>query len=352
MATCFAIGKKLYINYTVDGDRKRKTTGLDDTKENRKLVETTIIPKLSQMIVTGEIHKKKPKIFEHYYMMFLKRKDAHRSYHIKKHAWEKLNSHFKDKNIDEITRLDIKQYLANMPIKSNSKGVYKGALVEIFDMAVDDGVLNTNPALNIKLPSDAKKEVDYFTKDEVALLLENSESELHHFLLLALYTGMRPEEILGLQMGDIQEGKIDIKRVRTCGRIDHPKTRNAIRRIPCPAFVIEEIKTIKNNHIFLFGDNDDVSCLHDRWWRLLKKCNMDRRKIYSCRHTFATYMLQDGVVSINELAGLLGHSTPKVTLTHYASVIDAKTIDLDRDFDLFVKITSKSKNEKSANTYV
>ncbi len=46
-------------------------------------------------------------------------------------------------------------------------------------------------------------------------------------------------------------------------------------------------------------------------------------------------MLQDKIVSINELAGLLGHSSPKITLEHYASIIDGKNINLGKDFSLF-----------------
>jgi hypothetical protein len=48
-----------------------------------------------------------------------------------------------------------------------------------------------------------------------------------------------------------------------------------------------------------------------------------------------TIMLQENIVSINELAELLGHSSPKVTLAYYASVIEAKKVNLGRDFDLF-----------------
>lgn len=118
------------------------------------------------------------------------------------------------------------------------------------------------------------------------------------YLLLALNTGMRPEEILGLQYGDISNGRIDIKRVRTRGRIDHPKTRNSLRKIPCPDFVISEVLKIQSDHIFLFGKIDDVSQLHHEWWKLLKVCGFEKRRLYSCRHTFATIMLQDGVVSI------------------------------------------------------
>lgn len=90
-----------------------------------------------------------------------------------------------------------------------------------------------------------------------------------------------------------------------------------------------------------------MSQLHYEWWKLLKVCGFSKRRLYSCRHTFATIMLQEGIVSINELAGLLGHSTPKVTLAHYASVIDAKTIDLGKNFDLFGSFSSMLKNEGS-----
>ena len=71
------------------------------------------------------------------------------------------------------------------------------------------------------------------------------------------------------------------------------------------------------------------------WRDLLKLCNLEHKKISCTRHTFATHMLRDSVVSINELSGLLGHSSPKVTLMHYASVIDSTEVDLGNDFNLF-----------------
>lgn len=350
MAKVYSREGKLYIDYEVNGVRKRKSTKLDDTKQNRSLVEKNIIPNLMRMIATGEIFKKKPKTFDHYFCEFLKRKSNLSSYDSKLQQWKRINLHFGNIDIDRITRHDIKSYLIDMPILSSSKGVFKSALVEIFDIAIDDRVIEVNPALNIKLKSDDKKEVDYFTKEEVNLLLSKAKGVLFPYLLLAFNTGMRPEEILGLQIGDIQNSMIDIKRVRTKGKVKHPKTRNSIRRIPCPDFVIKEVLKLKSNHIFLFGDLYDVHRLHYPWWNLLKECGFGIRKIYSCRHTFATIMLQDSIVSINELAGLLGHSTPKITLTHYASVIDSKTIDLGINFDLYGTISTQSNNRRSANT--
>ncbi|HBM35219.1 MAG TPA: hypothetical protein DDZ71_02800 [Sulfuricurvum sp.] len=335
LANCFVRGNKLWVDYYVEGRRIRKATGLDDTKPNRSFVNKTIIPKLSSMIVTGEIHQNKPKTFEHYFKVFLTLKDSNRSYFVKKPIWDKVNARFKDLEIDKITRLDVKSYINSLPIKSVSKGAYKTVLYEVFELAIDDGVLSTNPAVNIKLRSDVQKKVDYFTKEEVNLILSKAEGIMRPYLMLAFHTGMRPEEILGLQVKDISDGWIDIKRVRTRGRVDVPKTRNSIRKIPCPAFVLSEVEQIKSEHDFLFGDIDDATKFKHRWPALLNKCELPKRKLYSARHTFATLMLQNGIVSINELAGLLGHSSPKITLAHYASVIDARKIDLGRDFNLF-----------------
>lgn len=62
---------------------------------------------------------------------------------------------------------------------------------------------------------------------------------------------------------------------------------------------------------------------------------MVRKKLSCTRHTFATLMLQEHIVSINELAGLLGHSKAKTTLEHYASVIETKNINFGKSFSLF-----------------
>ena len=75
---------------------------------------------------------------------------------------------------------------------------------------------------------------------------------------------------------------------------------------------------------FLFPEIHDVSSLRIRWKNLLKRNNISHRGISNCRHTFATHILRDNVISINELSGLLGHSRVSTTLNKYASVIDSR----------------------------
>jgi hypothetical protein len=58
-------------------------------------------------------------------------------------------------------------------------------------------------------------------------------------------------------------------------------------------------------------------------------------------------MLKEGRVSINELAGLLGHSSPKITLERYASIINVENIDLGKNFSLFSDTAVRIKENKT-----
>jgi integrase len=347
MVQCFKRGKRLWLNYNLDGKRYRKPTGLDDNVKNRKLVQNTIIPQLLTKITTGEIYKKKSKLFEFYGEIYLKQKEKTlRAYHTRLPYFRRVIEHFKGRNIDKITRLDIKDFLLSLNMKSISKRSYKSCINEIFELAVDDGILYTNPALNIRLPKDVKQPVQYFYKYEVEKLLSVATGIMKPYLLLAFNTGMRPEEILGLQFTDIKDKILSISRVRTKGRVDYPKTNNSFRKLAIPQFVIDEIEILKSDSLYLFGDIDDASKLRRKWLKVISDADIDYKRISCARHTFATLMLQEKIVSLNELSGLLGHSSPKVTLAHYSGVIDSSLIDLGEDFALFGHNTDTMQKEK------
>lgn len=148
---------------------------------------------------------------------------------------------------------------------------------------------------------------------------------------------MRPSEVLGLQFSDIKNYVINVTRGKVCGKVDRLKTRNAYRKIRIPDFVNDEIELAKKSSmsLYLFPTIDNISNLRYQWRKLCRDSNIEFKVIKSTRHTFATHMLKDNVVSLNELSGLLGHSSPKVTLTHYASVINSINVDLGKDFNLF-----------------
>jgi integrase len=238
-----------------------------------------------------------------------------------------------------------------MSLEIKSKNPYKTVISSVLELAVDDGALQTNPALNIKLKQNEKRKVEYFTKDEVNRLLSViPDGSLKVFLLIAFNTGMRSGEVLGLQLGDLGDGSISIKRTRTLGVVGYGKNQNATRIVPCPNYVIEEAKKLQKDNIFLFGDIDGSEKLHYFFKKYCKIAKVKNLRIYCTRHTFATLMLQDKIVSINELAGILGHSSVKTTLDKYASVISPDAVKISGDFSLYcdTTVTVEDNNIKKA----
>ena len=348
MTSHFLRGDIIWLNYYVDGKRKRKSTKLKSTPKNIKLVTEQMVPALDAKIATGEIYKKKPKTFEYYGRIFLEHKDHNKTYGLKVEYWKRVIEHFKGQDIDSITRLDCKRYLNSLNMLARSKGTYKSCMKEIFEFAVDDGVISFNPALGIKLKPEPRKDVEYFTREEVSKIMKVAKGPMLPYLNIAFNTGMRVSEIIGLQLGDFKDdGFIHIKRTRTKGMLGTGKTQNAIRKVPYPSFLLQEVKKFQDpKQMFIFGDIDDALKLRYLWLNVLKDSGVRKLKMYCTRHTFATLMLKEKIVSINELAGLLGHSSPKITLEHYASVINTKNIDLGANFSLFGHVSDTVENEK------
>ena len=142
MVKSFVRGSKIWIDYHIDKIRHRKSTKLENTKQNQKIVDENIIPALIVKIKTGDIYKKKPKTFKYYSEFFLREKELKTKVFMDRLPYyERVIAHFGKYEVDKITRFDVKNYLFNLNMKSKSKLIYKSAIKEILEFAVDDGVI-------------------------------------------------------------------------------------------------------------------------------------------------------------------------------------------------------------------
>jgi len=347
MTSYYVRGKMIWLSYYVEGKRVLKSSGLKNTPQNLKIIKTQIIPALDIKIATGEIYKRKPKTFEYYGDIYLKEKEANKSFMDKINRFLCVIEYFKGKDIDTITRLDIKCYLNTLKMKSISKGTYKSCIKEIFELACDDGVIDYNPTIGIKLKPDVKEDIQYYNREEINKILSVATGVMYPYLHVAFNTGMRVGEILGLQLGDFKDdGFIHIKRTRTKGIIGDGKTNNAQRKVPYSKELFEIVREYQSDNIFIFGNYDCASKMKRRWAKVVKDSQVTRHKMSCTRHTFATLMLKEKIVSINELAGLLGHAKAKTTLESYASVIKADKINLGENFSLVSYNTATVEKEK------
>src|SRR5262245_14737894 len=159
-------------------------------------------------------------------------------------------------------------------------------------------LVRSHPAKGIGYLKVPQKERD-LTHEEVRHLLTVSTGDLHDMALLALGTGMRASEILGLT-----REAIDMKnRVVVLG-----DTKNGDRRVvPLPPQVLAMLAQRPAPLRELFP-GWTLKKLVDHFRKVAKRANLPGVTFHTLRHTFASHAAMNGV-DLHTLAKLLGHRT-------------------------------------------
>lgn len=354
-------GKKLYLQYFVNGKRYQKSTRLDDTPANRKLLKREVIPQLQLKIASGEINKKSAKTFDYYAQIWLQQKEHLKTYREWYNIYEnQLKSVFGKTKIDEIKRSDIKKFADAklMQVSPQRVRTLINCIKAIIDIAVDYEDVASNPALNIKLPPNTKVRVmKPFSKDEVRVLIDNAQGWFKNYVAFAFYTGARHGEIIALNISDIDLDKKIItinKRIKK-GKIDTPKTKSSTRKIPILDVLIPFIKSqleLCKEHKYLrlfFNPNTnrgfvDTKKLTQFWKPLIEGVGLEYRVFYNTRHTFATNMIRAGV-PILDVSQILGHKGIEETIKTYAKYLPEEHLKISRKIDPFTDNTTDTIKE-------
>jgi integrase len=107
-------------------------------------------------------------------------------------------------------------------------------LVSIFQLAIGEGAVDVNPARALCMPRcKAGKDRRDLTADEVKQLLKVLDLRERLICRLAMIEGMRPGEVLALQVHDLDLGVncLYVRRRVYRGEIDSPKTQKSEREV-------------------------------------------------------------------------------------------------------------------------
>jgi integrase len=135
-----------------------------------------------------------------------------------------------------ITRRELQEHLdrkADAGLSFSVVAHVHWQLVAIFKMARADGVVTINPAEGLITPrckdAPGKRIISLDAIRRAQMVLEIRERLIFR---LAVSEGMRPGEIVGLQVGDFRDGMIHVERRIYRGKVDSPKSRRSRRPIP------------------------------------------------------------------------------------------------------------------------
>lgn len=213
-----------------------------------------------------------------------------------------------------------------------------GFLGKIFRVAVEMGVVQSSPVKNalLKNPGKSAKHHKAIPSEEMdrikkAIPSLSNERERLYMTLLA-YTGMRPEEVLGMRWEHIHlenpnkaycrvERTVTYTgRAKTTTISDSGKTINSIRTIPLtlPVVQILQAATCKEGYV-LGRDTPLCYSTHQR------TCNHAFKELgikgkfssYDFRTTYATELCEAGLTS-KQVGDLMGHADTRMVETVYA----------------------------------
>ncbi len=198
----------------------------------------------------------------------------------------------------------------------------------------------------VTAPRPTQKEIRPLDRKQVKALLEAAcEDRLEALYVLAVTTGMRQGELLGLKWEDVDLAHGTIRVRRTLTRkgghllLGEPKTRKSRRTIQLAGRALGALKVHckaqleeRMAHVGLWEDHGLVfatqagtlinpSNLTKRSFKpLLEKAGLPRVRFHDLRHTAATLLLMQSVHP-KYVQELLGHSTIAITLDTYSHVL-------------------------------
>ena len=235
-------------------------------------------------------------------------------------AFETFINHFKERELMEINEADIRSYLQKMVQAKKSDSSINLAINAIkFYYELVLGM--PNRFYSIERPIKKKSLPQVISKEEVALLLKNTENQKHKCIIMILYSaGLRRGELINLKIKDIDNYRMLIRVNQAKGRKDRV-TLLAIK-------ALEELRIyfkIYRPQVWLFegplGAQYSPSSVQKILQMAKEKAGILRNITpHMLRHSFATHLLESGV-DLRRIQVLLGHSSSKTTeiYTHVAN---------------------------------
>lgn len=227
-----------------------------------------------------------------------------------RHSWERL-SLLHDVDIRDMTVAG----LQNVVNQANPEGRYypakdmKNLLSKLYQSAMAYSIVPNNLAKFIQLPELQEQSHEPFTLPEVETLWKHYEkgNPFTGYILLMIYTGMMPGELL-----DCRKENIDWNRHEIIGAGKKTKRRKESPILFGPEIeeVLHTLIEFSPNPEKLVGMNKDH--FYEVYYQTLQDCGIRKLPPYSCRHTTAT-VLADLQTPVPVIKGIMRHAKMQTT---------------------------------------
>jgi len=316
-------GKTYYIDYYVEGRRKRERAGkfrweariLLGKRQDEIIENPNIDPTRFKKVGFDEISED-----------FLEWSRVHkRSFRRDEGIVKNLMPYFGGKLLYQITPYDVEEYQSERRQKVSAATCNRevACLKRIYNKAIEWDKARDNPIRKVKFFREDNERLRYLNKSEIVQLLKECAPHLRPIVLFALNTGMRKSEILNLKWKDVdlQQSLITVVETKS----------GDFRKIPINTQLKEVLDNTQKHDgcLYVFNrDGQKIGNIRASFDRAVRKAGIEDFHFHDLRHTFASQLVMGGVnlVAVKEL---LGHKSLEMTLRYAHLSVENKRVALE-----------------------
>ena len=333
---------RVLINIKMQNERRIKQNGIFLDVSEYKELSQDVIAKFYNLATLEEKHTlKEPKtlldvslgsslsfeaVAKRYVQtecLKLKSSDKTKGYYVK--TGKLLDEFFKDHQGKEFSYNDAENFqttLANKKLNKKTINNYTSYSKRLFNYAIKMGKLTTNPfkmLTSFKISADEKSPKDNFSLDELKIVFDTKRLDLRNYMMFALHTGLRLNEIWQLDSKSIGEEDgikfINVKTAKQKGGLSKYRQIPLHKNIEYLADLkwLEQIKKGKESSDY-FGKR-----LNRHIHKSIPSANVSFHRL---RGNFAKaikdYCLENSLADLTSV--LLGHSIDLATDTYAKGV--------------------------------
>jgi len=238
-----------------------------------------------------------------------------------------LKGFFGGCKVTDITAFQIEKYKLRrkLQVSPRTVNIEVQCLKVMLGKAVKWGYLQVNPAKDVRKYREPPGRMRYLSPEEVGRLLTVCSDKLLPIVIVALHTGMRRGEVLGLRWEDI-----DLQQ-RTI-RVADSKNGEA-RTVPMTDAVRDVLRAHEITRsgdcpwVFPSSEGGRRDNVNTAWRTARKRAGLKDFRFHDLRHTAASYLAMAGV-DLRAIQEILGHKTPALTqrYSHLSPAYKAKAV--------------------------
>jgi len=304
-------GDRWYVDFYDGGQRIRKVVGSKKDAE-----DTEAIYKVDSL--RGELRVSKNKMsLKKLCEQYLEYEEINGKKSLKRDVIivNSFLNHFNHLNVAQIDPLKIESYKKKRledGVKSSTVNRELACIKHIFNLAKKWKIIHENPAGETKPLKEEKYKIRILEKVEADLLIRAAADYLKPILIVALNTGMRMGEILGLSWNDIDFVNYNMHIKNTKSGKD--------RIVPMNSLVAGVLKKQDMSREFIFESSVKkgacIKSVSRSFKTALRKSGIEKLRFHDLRHTAASWMVVNCGIDLVTVKEILGHSSIEMTMIY------------------------------------